>query len=436
MAIFYNCVCENGSAGTYWASLSTAEKERYGTSGSERVYSTLVAGITSRGAVSTRLDIEVFEICDAFTESRSSAFVVDWTNIASFQVIITTNKNYLTGGLPDMTAGFHNGSFSAGYVFSVTSGSWYNAVELQRGRVTIDGIRIYVTRAGIYGLYLEGDRQTISRNLIELTSTDSTVAIYAKGSASEIHNNVAIADRGYSFANYTGRQHRVYNNLAVKCNHYGFLGADSVYGTYSNNLAIGCGTNWGLDAGEADHEGMNNNAGESGDAVWDSSGTAITTLTTADFLDYAGNDFRPATAASSQVGAGILLYSASDYDCNYTIRPNYNPSGEENWDIGPFEYDHGNGLAPKTVTLEITNIVAGSELAIYKASDNSVIVAPQTVSGTSYSTSYTYTADTLVTIVLRNASGVTKYQPYKTQGNITANGLSVYVSQVEDIIAQ
>ena len=119
------------------------------------------------------------------------------------------------------------------------------------------------------------------------------------------------------------------------------------------------------------------------------------------------------------------------------VRPNYESASypDNLWDIGPFEYDHGEGLAPSSVTISITGMVSGSEIAIYKASDMSAILAPQSTPG-SYSGTYTYTGDTNIIVRVRKGTSATRYLPYEYAGTITSTGFQLVVSQIPDTIAQ
>ena len=155
------------------------------------------------------------------------------------------------------------------------------------------------------------------------------------------------------------------------------------------------------------------------------------------FADYAGNDFRPASSSSPQVESGAPIFEGLESDITGAVRPNYVSAThpDEAWDIGPFEFDHGEGLAPTTVNISITGMASGSEIAIYKASDMSVILAPQSTTG-SYSGTYTYTGDTNIIVRVRKGTAATRYLPYEYAGTITSTGFQLVVSQIPDTIAQ
>lgn len=171
--------------------------------------------------------------------------------------------------------------------------------------------------------------------------------------------------------------------------------------------------------------------------VWDTH-NAKGHVSSSDFIDYTNKNFRPAFETSPQVESITLEDGDSipRYDLLDSVRPNYEASSFPNnkATAGPFEFDHGEGLAPLTVSLSITGMASGSEFAIYKSADMSEIVAPQATSG-SYSGSYTYTGDMAIIVRVRKGTAATKYLPYEYSGTITAAGFSLNVSQIPDPIA-
>ena len=155
-------------------------------------------------------------------------------------------------------------------------------------------------------------------------------------------------------------------------------------------------------------------------------------------MDYANKDFRPnpnPATGTSLVDAGYDVFQGYSYDIQDNPRPSYNPDGIEAWDLGAFEYDQGHGLRPSTVNISITGMASGSEIAIYKASDMSVILASQPTTG-SYSGTYTYTGDTNIIVRVRKGTAATRYLPFEYAGTITSTGFQLVVSQIPDTIAQ
>jgi hypothetical protein len=95
-------------------------------------------------------------------------------------------------------------------------------------------------------------------------------------------------------------------------------------------------------------------------------------MSTADFLDYANNDFSPASASSPQVDSGVEYYGALAYDIADAERPNYNNGGTEAFDVGCYEFDHGYGNHPATATVTFSGVVANTEIRVYNASGTEI----------------------------------------------------------------
>jgi len=89
----------------------------------------------------------------------------------------------------------------------------------------------------------------------------------------------------------------------------------------------------------------------------------------------------------------------------------------------------------KVVTLSLTSVVTGSRVRIEKTSDGSLIADGTVSSGTTFSASYTYTADLGVTVIVRKSSAAPKYLEYRFSTAITVLGLSLMVTQTADTIA-
>jgi len=153
------------------------------------------------------------------------------------------------------------------------------------------------------------------------------------------------------------------------------------------------------------------------------------------FVDWTNNDFRPASASSPQVDAGGVISQINAVDIVGNVRPSYKASTFPNnlWDCGPFEYDHGEGLAPLQVTLAFSGMAEGSVLAVYKTSDGAAIISPTTIGASgSHSTTYSYTGNVQITVVVRKGTTTPYYLPYSAPGLITSTGFSLIVNQVPD----
>ena len=440
MATVYSLVCENGSDGSYWTNLDTAGRLRYGPAGSERVFGKLVDAITDAANTSTALDVWIIELGDAFFE--------DGTVSASFSAISAAKVTVTSMINGSRTAAFHYGNLndtSGGYVFRATN--YGGGLLVDRSNVTVDGFKNSSTHYATDSCLRITKALCHINAMIAFQSHDDRAPFWLGGSTSVISNCISVnnalaatTDKHlFHFDRYSGEDEYVINCIALG------MGSPNVVGFYANTqsssfaiigcAAYGCGLGWDTANKPSAPIRQSCNAGETGETPWDTEGTSIVGITSADFVNAAGNDFRLASG-SLMIGASEENFFAEPKDILDAVRPNYNPSGEQNWDIGPFEFDHGNGLAPQIVQISITGIADGSELAIYKTSDSSVIVAPTTIGASGeYSEDYTYTADVSVTVIVRKGSSGTKYRPYTGLGTITTNGLSMVVSQVEDTIA-
>ena len=431
MATIYSLVCENGSAGVYWSGLTAAEKSRYGDVGSERVYGGVAAWHAARLSDGVDAnDSEVCEIGDSFTETVTGVLSI---SLGCYSTKITTMINGIR------SSAFHGGIIGGGYVFYSASGLYAWMLNIYAHRVTIDGIEVRSGNNYAYGIRLNTSATYPKcSNLIcsgNNTSTNTYGFVQVSSPGSIVYNciffNVKI---GLQLVDYSAQGTIIYNCGAFNCSSYGFKAGANSYGFIYNCVSYGCGTNWGTAPGLAYY--MSNNAGASGDAVWDSGSTSLTSVTFSDFIDYTNNDFRIASG-SSLIDSGIDVVGGEWSDIVGNVRPNYDAVNypDNNWDIGPFEYDHGNGLAPQQVTLSVSGMVEGSVLAIYKTSDGTALVSPTTI-GTSgsYSTTYSYTGDTQIEVVVRKGTSGTKYLPYKAPGLITNTGFVLIVNQIEDTV--
>jgi hypothetical protein len=515
----------NKVIGAYWATLPATDpgnggnyKARYGSAGSERVWSTwALFEAAIRGRFDTGTDL-ILEIQGAWTDTSNYG-----TALKGFKSITVHTK---INGVRDPDA-WHYGDVTKGWTFSAAAGS--NGPAFAQPNVIVDGIA------------------SISRG----ATTSTRSAIGGSGAC------VGMIVRNCILKNYygvggPGTGHQVYNNIIYDCDYAGIaevidilngliafnlisgcaIGISSAFTTASRpmysahigNILIGNTLNYGkanqtaiassryialYNTGDAndiktvtftaatnlvnfvahgltlntplkftntggalpgglvsnttyyirtvntDSFTLSSTIGGAADVDITTDGTGSTTTSliwdtapsgdpatsvicvTTDFIDYTNKDFRPASASSPQVELITLTDddNLSRLDILDAVRPNYINATTDKADAGPYEFDHGNGLAPLTVSISISNIISGTVLAIYKSSDNSQIVAPTTVSGTSFSTTYTYTADTAVIVRLRKSSGSPKYLPQDLAGTITTSGLNITAMQVLDTIA-
>ena len=187
----------------------------------------------------------------------------------------------------------------------------------------------------------------------------------------------------------------------AKCSEVGISSSsESSGGFIYNNISIGNATNWS--AIPSGLVGAGYNCGASGDAPWyTTTDTSIKTLTAdnTSFVDYTGNDFRPASESAPQVDAATVILRIEESDIAGNEKPNYNNGGVEAWDCGPYEYDHGYGNHPATINLTLDGVVSGSEVRIYRISDNTELAGIESCVSNPV---FTFSANVAVRILVIN----------------------------------
>lgn len=426
MGDIYSLLCNGGQApGGYFDGLSVSEKSRYGDVGSYRCYASMPAWKAARESGTSENDTEILEIADAFDDLVSTGMTFTYAGFPCYKIIITTMVNGFR------SAAFHGGLLSGGYCLKQSSGSYFQALYVNRSKVEIDGIRIHTVNIATEGIRTSNHAFIEVKNCIGIAELSWAFRFQCR--ASKIFNNIAYdSDYGFRFIAYGLTFSTVYNNLAIGCNYGFYADGTPLYGNYFNNVAYGCGVNWSAAPSAPDDGGMKYNAGEPGDSPW---GTyAVAGVSALDFVNVAGGDFR-LTATSALRDAGMGFNDGVPYDIIGVYRPNYTGLGDDEWDIGPFEFDSGGGLPPEDVSIVLQNIVSGSVVTL-QDNDGIPIVGP-TIAGESgvVSAVFTHSIDVPVVLRVRKASADPKYQPLEMYGVITRLGLSMFVAQIEDWVA-
>jgi hypothetical protein len=107
-------------------------------------------------------------------------------------------------------------------------------------------------------------------------------------------------------------------------------------------------------------------------------------------------------------------------------------SGAEVPGFARMQADDGSYYSPAaSYTLTVSSIVAGSRILI-RRTDTQVVLANQTVAGTSFGYTYTHTADVPVEIVVRKATGSPAYQEWRTTTTLSASNNSQTANQQPD----
>lgn len=343
--------------GAYFSGLTSAQKLRYGSAGSERIYDGLVSWNSGRSGASA-LDEEICEIGEAFTE-----LVTSFLNITVPSAVreVTTKVDGVR------SAAFHNGVLGAGYIFDCTYGS-YGQLWFTKHFTTVDGFTTRTSSANADpGIHINAVNCSVLGMVVykAVTATAGAGMNMTASSGSVIKNCLVVGQyNGIEINNYVFAA-TITNNTVVKSVNYGITrvsaGTFSIQGHVYNNISVGNGTNW-QGASAPTLLGGSNNAGESGNTVW---GSSAVTMSTSDFADYANNDFRPASSSSPQTEGGALYYGPLAYDIADAVRPNYTNGGAAYYDVGAYEFDHGYGPWPLSTTVTFAGVNAGSEIRVY-----------------------------------------------------------------------
>lgn len=409
--------------GSYYQGLS--DTSRWGT----RIFDGRVSWNTTRAAVATVFDTEVAELGDDYDDLVGAT----WTcTIPAAAVVMTSMVNGVRGN------GWHGGVVGAGYVAAVPNGGYtvlssgtiqdflFDGFSAQaqstsysgtcvatspRGGNAVQGMIISGADAAFgVGVNLQGAMTTFAFNLITKIGSGLGIGQYTYGAL--IANNTVVANK-------------------IKGIYYASAG--STYGKYFNNVSFGnTGENW--QSGSLTYlDAASNNAGASGDTVWTKGGGSTITVAAGDFANYAGGDFRPASALSALFDSGTDYYGRLAFDLADAEVPNYNNGGAEGIDLGCFEFNNGYGPHPASHTLTLTNVVVGSRILV-RDQNNTTTHFDQIATGTTVVIAVTVYGDSRDNwrIKVRKASAAPYYRPYETLMTATAGSSSIYVNQLPD----
>ena len=401
----------------------TQYPNRWGDAGAERCYDGLASFQAGRvnNAVSTVSDF--CELGEAFDEYPSAKLTL---NIPAYETIIEPTVDGV------FTSAWHGGVYGAGYRFVCKTELYDWGLVFSGIYQSLRGISVILTGNNCQGLAITAILSTFRDLMIYRIGGSGQAGLGVFGIAS-IVDNILISNitggNGIMFSQYTGSACTVSNCLVAKCNETGISAPTEVskHSLY-NVMSVGNTTNWsakptGLTAAA-------NNYGISTDSPWYvGTDTSIKTLTadSSTFIDYAGNDFRPASASAPQVDTATTLLRGYDTDIGGHERPNYNNGGAEAWDGGPFEFDHGYGDHPITATLTLTGLSVGSDVVVRSAGTSTILASVDQVTGSTWE--YTYGATHSVDIDVIKPGLV--LVPFRNLA-LTASDSSLPVSQQLD----
>lgn len=398
--------------------------------GSYRIYDGIVAWNTARTASSVETDNEVAELGDAFTEAVSTTLSI---TVNATTVDITSLLNGVR------SPAFHGGVLGGGYIFRMNTSYDEYGLRLKAYRNEVEGFTIAF--GGSSGAYaLQTNIQSGARRMIIYNMADPTKGwgVQFSGNAAYVEDCLICNIGNGVEVQYNNASTQFNNNTITKCARGVYNSSDYSKGFWYDNIILGNTTeDW--DTSNTGFEGASHNAGTTGSA-WISAGGTRVEITesspySATFVDWTNNDFRPASG-SQLIDTGRNYYGILSYDIADNEVPNYNNGGSEAVDVGAYEYDHGYGDHPRTQTVSIDGIIAGTRVKIAKQSDGTELY--NDIPGTSYSDTYSQSASTPVYVYLRKGSVATYYHPLKLSGTIDpVNGLSLSASglQQEDIAA-
>lgn len=409
--------------GQYFLSLTSGQLARYGSPGSERIYDGLLSWHTARNSLCTEFDEEWAEIGEAFTERSSSAMVL---GMQSARNVITPTVNGV------VTEAFHGGQYLTGYIKHHDNSAGTN-LQINSYKAIVEGITLLMPSSTAFCVAMSNG-SVLDRCVLVGGFAGVGSGISAGNPLSSVTNNVCVGfGEGIRFAQY-GFAALCANNLFTKNARgvYTINGTTAaISGYFYNNISVGNTTsNWHTQSSSV--ERATNNAGASGDAPWVKTGGTSLTCSTADFVDWANNDFRLATG-SALIDAGASFFGFPTGDVAGNERPAYAGGGVEKIDVGPFEADLGFGPRPASHTLTLTNVVVGSRVLIESqdgatvhysgVASTTIVTAPVTVYGD---------ARDQWRIKVRKASEAPFYIPWQTLTTVTAGESSIYVSQIPD----
>lgn len=393
---------------------------RWGASGSERCYDGIESFESVRSAVASSLDEEVCELGEAFTETANydgnhGGFVTT-INVPSAKLLITSTVN------GNRSSAFHFGIVGNGY--SILLG--YKGFSLKNNGTVLDGFSI--TTAYINGID-ELQPRTVISNMIIVGKNTSAHGVYVGLSSITVVNNLIYGcNEGISIYAFC-KDLNISGNTSVK-NVYGIKVTSgyeySASGYFYNNVMLGNTTqNWGTAPSLL---GATGNAGGSGEAWKDTSGTRIEITEaspfSATFVDFTNNNFKPKNISSPLVDSGVEYYGIPSTDIAGAEHPNYNNGGSEAFDVGCYEYDHGYGNHPASTTVMFLGVVAGSEIHVYDSEDNELVGTESCTANQSLTWGIPTNPNVKITIIKRGL----RWQKFNYASKLGAQSIPIFQS--------
>ena len=332
----------------------------------QRCYDGIASYQAARVSQASSTNSEVCEIGEAFDEYATAKVTI---NVPAYETIITPEVNGVR------TSAWHGGVYGSGYRFMSKTELYDWGLVFSGMYQSLSGVSVVLTGNNCQGLNAAAMLSTFRDLMIYRVAGSGQDGLNVTGVACVVDNclvaNITIGN-GIGFSQYTGSACTVSNCIVTKCTGTGMSApTDVVKHSVFNVMSVGNTTNWS--AKPTGLTAAGNNFGISADAPWYvGTDTSIKTLTAdnATFVDYANNNFRPASATAPQVDTATTLLRGYNTDISGSERPNYNNGGAEAWDGGCYEFDHGFGNHPASTTVTFSGVNAGSEIRVYDASGN------------------------------------------------------------------
>jgi len=321
----------------------------------------------------------------------------------------------------------HSGTWT-NTAYRIVNTSASHAINVRENYVVIDGIQVSSSDIAYDAISLYGyaSFMTIQNSIITGGGKNGIYHGSASGNGGITTINNLVYDMyecGIRANGNLAKSNNHINNTVYGCNISGNGYRSGIYDNSTYGKAINCVS---MDNNAYDFYGCVKYRCLSSDATASGNNGIINQVSGDVFTDYTNDDYSiPSTSNARDVGT--KLYNAPNTDIIGVYRDTY-------YDIGAFEYDTGY-VPVAIVNINIENMIEGSAMTL-EETDGTVIIAPAIVDSTGTITkTYNYTSDVNVILKVRESSTPVKYLPFRMLGVITASGLNMYVSQIEDTVA-
>lgn len=298
----------------YYTALSSADKLVYTRSGTENIYSGLLDWQTNRYAASGHNDFEIVHLAEAYTEAAGSTRLSLTVENAGVEI-----TSVIDG---ELSEAHHRGRRNAGYVYQCSNST---NVDLDWYEHTLFGFSIETTANASVGIrHQSPGGKVIGMFVFSSAAASTSEGIFADSVFTSVQSCIITGYQdGIELGNYGGGT-VLFANLCVKNSRYGFYNQSgsttNPHGLHFANVGIGNGTaNWYTQSSGL--EMADYNAGESGDSPWTTAGGVSYVIDSADFLDYANDDYNVSGELSDLLLLTDTIGFAEALDAQNQVRP-------------------------------------------------------------------------------------------------------------------